>query len=229
MKFPYRKTIACLTLIVMAVIFHQPLLRVVANVLIVDEPTEGFDHLAITGGDHRHAIAGELFRGGKIQRVLMFEGQKKRLIEYGILPPPNEIARRQLEKEGIPADAISLIGGETQSTWQFAERLDSWLRTQKTVQVTVFADRFRSRDVRRVLDATLSAGSAARVRVRALPDRRYDETNWWRSRRGMKSFGNASMVLLYRWINGRPESTFTDTWDPDVYQAQLAAQRATEP
>ena len=117
MKFPYRKTLLCLTLIVTTLSFYQPLLRMVANILIVDEPTEGYDHLVIAGGDHRYAIAGELFRGGRIQRVLMFEGEKKRLIEYGILPPPHEIARRQLEKEGIPADAISLIEGETQSIW----------------------------------------------------------------------------------------------------------------
>jgi hypothetical protein len=234
MSFPNRKILAGLTLIVTvliiaALIFHQPLLRMVANTLIVDEPTEGYGHLVIFDGDHRHAIAGELFRSGKIEHVLMFEGQRKRLVEYGILPPRHEIARRQLEQAGIPADAISLVEGETQSIWQVAKRLDSWLRTHKTVRVTVFSERFSSGDVRQVLDTTLSAESAARVRVRALPDRRYDETNWWRTRRGIKSFGNASMVHVYRWINGRPKFPFKDTWDPDEYQAQLAALRKTEP
>lgn len=50
----------------------------------------------------------------------------------------------------------------------------------------------------------------------ALPDRRYDETNWWRSRDGIKAFINSSLLLVRRCCFAEAKVTDHGPWDPDV-------------
>ena len=54
--------------------------------------------------------------------------------------------------------------------------------------------------VRRTVDAVLDTAEAASVRVRALPSRQYDDTNWWTSRRGFREFGGSWLMRVQNWL-----------------------------
>ncbi|MEX0712258.1 MAG: hypothetical protein WD278_07905 [Pirellulales bacterium] len=63
-----------------------------------------------------------------------------------------------------------------------------------------------------------------RVVVRGLADRRYDETNWWKSRTGFKSLFNSTLNLIYaRWIGeDQPPPV---PWNPDEFEKSLGVNR----
>jgi len=71
-----------------------------------------------------------------------------------------------------------------------------------------------------VLDTVLQPDHAARVEILALPDRRYDETNWWYSRRGVKGLFYGYLTLAYAWFQGEDVPP-RKLWDPDDYERML--------
>jgi hypothetical protein len=70
------------------------------------------------------------------------------------------------------------------------------------------------------LDTVLRPGAVGRVRILGLPSRQYDETNWWKSRIGLRALFCEYVSLLYAWCRGEnvPERP---VWDPDAYERLL--------
>lgn len=72
-----------------------------------------------------------------------------------------------------------------------------------------------------VLAQTLPAERLEKQRIRGLPDRRYDETNWWRVRCVAKELVDQWIELVYaRWYGQANASA--ESWDPDRYEASLS-------
>jgi hypothetical protein len=155
--------------------------------------------------------------------VLMFESWKSRLVLDGIVPPGHEVAVDQLKQRGVADSRIIPDRGEIRGTWQAADRIRHWLDQHAGAHIVVLCDRFSSRRLRYILDRVLSNGQSARVALRTLRDRRYDESDWWRSRTGFKAVFGAYFGLAYSWVAGRPES-YAKLWDPDEYEEGLRAQ-----
>jgi len=223
----YALIVVVLTMVALLTL-HAPLLRGVACLLIVDQPVAKVTHVAILGcggryggPDRRYRAAAELFRSHALRAVLLFEAHRTRLVREGILPPDELVGREQLLKHRVPEPQISTLPGEARNIWDMSDRLGDWLRAHPTSRVVALADRFQSRQARVTLDAVLDPKLAQRVVVRALPDRRYDETDWWHSRRGWKSVFTNACGLAAVWIYGRPDPSLRDDWDPDEYERQL--------
>ena len=53
-----------------------------------------------------------------------------------------------------------------------------------------------------LVDHTLDRADADRVRLQAVADPHYDETNWWQGKEGTLDLFNAYIHLGYIWING---------------------------
>jgi hypothetical protein len=107
--------------------------------------------------------------------------------------------------------------------WEESDRLKEWLTAHPDATAIWLTGRFRSRETRHVLDQVLSPTTSHRVSVEGLADRRYDETNWWRSRSGWKDLFHAYLGLGYVTLVGR-SSYGQDEWNPDVYEASLRSQ-----
>jgi hypothetical protein len=59
---------------------------------------------------------------------------------------------------------------------------------------------------------------AGRIDLWALPDRRYDEQNWWHSRTGIRQLVLRSIALAYTWCqNG--STTAPETLNVEQYEA----------
>ena len=64
-------------------------------------------------------------------------------------------------------------------------------------RVLMAVDRTQSRSWRWKIDRYMGAAESARVGLLALPDREFDETNWWRSYRGVKSVVVDAVMTMY--------------------------------
>ncbi len=125
-----------------------------------------------------------------------------RLVEIGVLASFEAISRRELSARGLPHGAIVPISSDGYDDWAKARALRAWLLDRPTATVVLLCDRLRSAHLRHVLDDRLDSSQAARVRLRALADRRHDETDWWLSRSGYKAFGMAWLRQFHAWCTG---------------------------
>jgi hypothetical protein len=195
-------------LLVVAVLAHTCLLRGLAGLLIVDQPTDDFDYVCLLAwgsqaeGDRCYDKAGELYREKPSRRVLLIGQSPNRVEEIGAMPSFEEIARRELGARGVPQEAVSMIRGGRWNDWANARSLASWLREHPGKSVLMLCSQFHSAQVRHAMDAVLDPDGAARVRIRALPGRDYDDTNWWKLRGGYRAFGASWLMRLQSLLGG---------------------------
>ena len=207
---------------------HAPLLRCLAGLLIDDEPIGDYQYVGVLewygnpDGDRCCDVAVELCRRRPSCGVLLVESRRGRLVEMGILPSFETFSRRELKARGLPPKVVSVIHSDGCDDWATARALRAWLADRPNASLVLLCGSFRSAHLRYVLDAVLDPSQAARVRIRALPDRRYDETNWWTSRDGIKAFGFAWLRQLHGWCAGGdhppPPSCSVDDYENHVRQ-----------
>jgi len=205
-------------------VFHAPLLRWAAEPLVADEVEEGADWICLRsddglqpGGDRCYDVAAQLCLARRGRAVLLLEPRSPRSVACGAMPSFEAISRRELAKRQVPAADVHLIPGKTWNEWDQARALGAWLADRPQAVVLVLEDRFGSRARRQVFDATLSPDVARRIRVAGLADRRFDETNWWRSRDGIKAFMFAWLERLFHACQGEDRSA-APPLDPDQYE-----------
>jgi hypothetical protein len=107
-----------------------------------------------------------------------------------------------LAARGLPQNAIMAIPSDGHDDWAKARALRAWLLERPTATVVMLCDRLGTAHRRHVLNVVLDSSQAPRLYLRALPDRRYDETNWWMSRSGYKGFGMAWLLQFRAWCAG---------------------------
>src|SRR5205823_5023052 len=101
--------------------------------------------------------------------------------------------------------------------WAVARGLHVWLADRPGERVTVLCDRFGSREWDAKFRAVLSREEYARVRLAALPDRRYDENDWWRHKEGRVALFNAYLGYGHAALYGEDAGGWRE-WDPDDYE-----------
>ena len=252
-RVPFRLAAWLLVIVACGVIFHGPVLRLVACALIVDQPTDGAEFLVILGGDRRFDVAASSTQQQSAQSILILEGPVTNLVRFGILPPDHEIARKTLLEKGVPDERIVILSAERDDWWGIADRLRLLQRRHSDAGITLLVDRFRSRTLRHILDVELDENglparpvcgpqpkrlrasnaefalgaqtsivcSLENVHVRALRDRRHDETDWWRSRSGWKAVFAGYVALTHTLVFGRPDWNDEERWDPNAYEERL--------
>lgn len=222
------RTILVAAIVAVAFLAHAPLLGGLAGLLIVDQPSDDFDAVCVSAwgnapdGDRAFDVAGELCgpTSKYSRRVLIVEPPPSRLEEVGAIDSFASVARRELAKQGIRGEAISVVRGEPCDYRCTARALAGPLRDRPGAAVVLLCDRFRSAEMRAALDAALDPAESARVRIRALPDRQYDETNWWTRRCGYRAFGFGWLMRFQGWLCGgdnapRPPDETADDYEGD--------------
>jgi hypothetical protein len=205
--------LACLYL------FRAPLLRSAASALAVDQPREATTALLLLNADRGPRRAAECYREGRAGSVLLIEEWPDRAVQMGVLPPREDVLRRNLEAEGVPEAAITVLAGRATSDWERARRLRKWLAEHPGATVTVLCDRFGSRRLCHIFAATLGP-DATRLRWWAAADRRFDENDWWRHKEGFLRLFSAGAGLGYVWLVGEDREEWR-AWDPDGYEKSL--------
>lgn len=217
--------VVLLLLVVCLALWRQPILQGLAWILVVDQQPQQIDYVLIGGGDGCFDEAARLYRQRPSRRVLLMEPPPGRLVRLGILPTVESASRRALEARDVPPEVVEVIVWKAGDPTTRTQRLQAWMKDHPHVRTVYLCERFASRHVRCLLDWRLAPEAAAHIAVRGLPDRRFDETNWWRSRRGVKEWVLRSMALAHAWCRGEEDERGED-WDPDQYERSLRAERA---
>lgn len=201
--------------------FHAPILRSVAGYLAVEERFAAADYVLVQPyGDGRYDRAAALYREGLVRSVLLVERRPTRLERMGLLPTFETVTQQALTARGVPAEAIIVIPRPVRSDWERARCLRAWLEHQPAVSILVLSDRFGGRKLRYVFDQTLGPDYAARVRLLGLPDRHFDETNWWKKRIGAVDIFDTYVRLAFTRLVGEGSEEWRE-WDPKEYEKSL--------
>jgi hypothetical protein len=164
-------------------------------------------------------VAG-LYREAPSRRVVLVEPAPIRLVQAGFLPTFEAICRRELEARGIPQNSVAVVGRGARNGWDEARLAAAWFEANPSARVAILCDRFSSGALRSILDAVLPPEHAARIRIVALPSRRYDETDWWQSRTGVRQFMYAAIARAYvSWV-GEPDEVPT-AQSPEDFEQML--------
>ncbi len=137
-----------------ACLFHAPILRGLARLLIVDQPTDDYDCVCISpwgyhaGGDRCYDVAAELHRRKPSCRVLLVATAPNRLEEIGVMPSFEATSRRQLLARHVPAEAVTVLRGEPWNDWANAEALAAWMNDHPGHGVLLLSDQFHSGQMR---------------------------------------------------------------------------------
>ncbi|HUG71066.1 MAG TPA: hypothetical protein VMM76_25175 [Pirellulaceae bacterium] len=203
---------------------HGRILEFAATALVCDQRLPQGDTIAIVSGDGRFDFAAQAVAEDRAQRILLFEDGFRWLVQIGALPPGHEIDQQHLVTRNVHQDQIELLAGPVTNHWDRAVRLTGWLDQHADGSILLLCDRFESRRVRSILDQVLPESKSERVRIVGLADRRFDETNWWQSRTGVKSFVDAMLALLHSYAVGLPPPVKSNSWDPVEYERRLGGE-----
>jgi hypothetical protein len=194
--------------ILLIVLFHRPLFRGMARITIVDQPATQGDYLWIPAGgglpmsDTRYYDrVASLVEGLRQRRVLLVTPPRNRLVEMGVVPPFMAETLHQLDARGLGEESVTVVLRKHDDARPETSLLQEWLKAQPGTRVTVLCDQFGTRHSRLKLDRRLQPTEAMRVSVVALPDPRFDDRDWWRSRAGMRHFLFAWIRLLYALVH----------------------------
>ena len=172
----------------------------VGGFLVLDESDGKFNAVVIleTGqkGSDRYVEAANLYRADPSRRIFLVEPYRYPLLSIPTLPARHDVGRNQLADWDVPAEAVESITGKPRNAWEAARCLRAWLQEHPDARPLILCHRFHSRYQRYVLDELLEE-DASRVFVRALPGRCGKETDWWKSRSGVKNVFFGYFRLAY--------------------------------
>jgi uncharacterized SAM-binding protein YcdF (DUF218 family) len=207
-----------------------PVLLGLADLLISDQPAGDFQYVGIVewyhapDGDRCNDAAAKLFRENPSRGIVLVQSPADRLLEIGVLPSFESLCRRELEARGVPRRAVAVTSSDGLDDWATARAIRAWLADRPQANMLVLCGAFSSAHLRHALDTVLDPADAYRVRTRALDDRRFDRTNWWTTRTGIKAFGIEWLRRLHGWCAGDhppPPFHLADAYERDVQRSLL--------
>jgi hypothetical protein len=211
------RRLLCLTVLVgAAYLFRAPLLRGLADGLVVGEPAANPAGVLILNL-HALDVAGELSRSHPSCQLLVMDFPPSPVVSMGILPTRVEMFRDAIRRHGLPLDRLTALPSNSWTTWDTARGLGVWLNDHPDESVVVLCNRFDSRCLRYILDTILPAEAAGRVRVQAVADDQYDESNWWQSKKGKLAFFGSYLSLAHAWVHG-DDAAERIPWNLDLYE-----------
>lgn len=200
--------------------FRVPILRSIAGFLVVDEPAPVADYVWILGGDRRYDRAARLYHSGSATSILVVRGRPTRLQRMGFQSSSDTLTQRELASRGVPTTSITVIPSMARTDWDRARCLRDWMRQRPAVRVVVLCDRFGGRRLRRIFDQVLGEDDAGRVRLIGLPERSYDENDWWLHREAFVDVFGSYVSLAYTRLWGEEKEEWRE-WDPKEYEKTL--------
>lgn len=195
--------------VVGVVLFHSPLLRGLARPLVVDQTIGDFDDVCLItslqtpDGDRCYDVAADLYKKNPLARVLVVDPPPNRIVEAGAIPSFEAISRRELIGRRVPSDSIVILRSDGIDDWAFAGTLADRIREHPESTVLLLCSEFHSARLRAVIDESLEANAAGRIRIMPLSDRRFNRTDWWKTRGGTRELGLNWLIRLQGWLGDR--------------------------
>jgi hypothetical protein len=207
-------------LVVGFVLVHRPFLRLLGGLLVAEQPRgSSASTFVLLPADRMTDYLAERLQSSPATQVLLIDEEPTRLDALGVRLSWVEERRQALLLRDIPAMSIQVLHGGARNDWERARVLRDWFRDHQDTEIAVVCDRFRSSRLRIILDRVLGPDTA-RVHIIALADRRYDETNWWRSKEGVMGCWDGFTRLAYVGCAGEGDPPIPLS-DVDTYERSL--------
>jgi uncharacterized SAM-binding protein YcdF (DUF218 family) len=185
-------------------LFRAPLLRTAADIWIIDEIPARADAILVLGGgvQNRPFAAAKLYHAGLAPKVLIFDVASSPTTKLGLTPPEQELTRKVLMAEGVPADAIIEIGHDVASTRDEALAVRVWVTTTKPRALLIPTDPFHTRRVHWLFRKNLQGTSATFI-ISVAPRAEYSADNWWTTEQGLIDFQNEIIKYAFYRVTTR--------------------------
>jgi uncharacterized SAM-binding protein YcdF (DUF218 family) len=202
-----RRLLIVLMVAGVAYVFRAPLLRAAAGILVVETAVpERPSRIVILGGDHRYDWAAQAIRDGRAEGLLLVQVRPTRTQQLGIVPTAETVHLRELKNRGVAENVIQILPAQARSVCEYVQYLRAWMEQNPDSTLIVITDRFYSRQDRITSRRVLTDEQLARTSWVALPNREFDESNWWQVRSGGLNFGYGILTLTHTWLSAeQPE------------------------
>jgi hypothetical protein len=222
-----RRLLAATVVLGLVAAMHRPLLKGVAEFLIVDTPAGPADYFVLLPEviDSRAAADEALRRyaAGEIRGILLFQPPMSRAVRCGAWPDRATELRRDLEQRGVPPTAIVVPPGPCRTSRDAAETLRIWLQNRPATRLIVMDRLLRGRYDRRIFNAVFDTRQAAGLQFTAMRTG-IDENNWWQSREGIQMIFQNYAALVFDGCSGQSEQC-RDPWTMEEFERSLPLPR----
>jgi len=222
-----RRSLAAVVVVGLLAALHRPLLRDVAEFLIVDTPVKQADYWVllpgVVGSESLVEEAARRYAAGDVHGILIFEAPPSRAIQCGASPDRATALRRDLAGRGVPAAAIVAPPELCRTTWDAAHAIQLWLQKRPDTRLIIVDFLWRGRYDRRIFNAVLDSRQAANLQFSAIREG-IDEKNWWHSRECIQLVFQNYASLAFDWWNGESEQC-TGPWTLEDFENSLPAPR----
>ncbi len=200
----HRWLLGTLLLLMLAYACRAPLLRQAAAWWIIDSAPAPATAIVVLGGgrDTRPFAAAKLYHVGLAPIILIPVVKASPTEQLGMIRNDSDIVRDVLIHEGVPAEAITLIGTKVSSTYEESLAVKEWLSHQPATSAPAVlllpTELFYTRRVRWIFQHNL--GPAADPHVISIPAREYTADDWWTHEEGLIAFQNEVIKsAFYHW------------------------------
>lgn len=201
-------------------LIHPWLLANAAQALIIEHEIQKADCALVLGGNAHIREAARLYHNHQVDRLVLVESRRNLKEQLGIFMPRHQARKRQLVRHGVPAEDIIVITGQPRGIWESSRQIKGWLAQNPSIRsVVCLRERFKSAWGDYVLRSVLEPEVSVRLQTIALPDRRYNEKNWWQSRVGLKEYFNAATRYWFARLHG--PSHENPAWNPQEFEREL--------
>jgi uncharacterized SAM-binding protein YcdF (DUF218 family) len=172
---------------------HRPLLVGFARLFRIHDPVPS-DALVVLLGQWavRPVTGADLYRQGLAPLILVCEANP----EADPDSSDSTLTRAVLIRSGVPAEAIRILPGAIESTWEEALRVRDYARAHRIRRITVVTSAFHTARARWIFRKTLR-GMNIEVRMAAAFDPRFDESNWYLREVGRGCYLSELMKAVY--------------------------------
>ena len=186
-----------LTLIIIS--FHPFILRSYADFFTVNNYKKGADAVLILGGsaDTRAKKAIELFRNDYALEIIITH-PKPPIKEYeNIIISDFDNLKDILNYENVNYKVVEDINGGARSTFDEARDLILFLKKHPFERVIIVTDNFHTRRAKYTFDKVFEKSSCkTTIQVAGAPNQVYNESNWWKTERGLNAYGSEGFKYI---------------------------------
>jgi hypothetical protein len=193
-------------------VVRNPLLRLIGQLWVLDEPAEHADVIVVLSDDNYNgdrashaadlyhaAVAGQIVASGRLLRPYA-----------GVA----EMMERDLESRGVAPASIVKFPHRAANTREEAEALAGLVASRGWKRVLVVTSNYHARRARLIFGRVFRPGVT--VRVSAALDSDFDPSHWWESRLGRKLFFHEVLGYGVAWWELRGEAALGGSvlWRP---------------
>ena len=178
-----------------------------ARCLIVNAPLEHADGIVMLSGSstfvERADLVAKIYRSGVAKKIILTNDNRQGgwLSSEQRNPFFYERARWELERLGVPAENIEVIGPNVSSTQEEALALRDYVKAKGLHSIVVVTSGYHSRRALQTFHRVLD-NSGVEVGLVAVPPgwQTPKPSVWWLSVRGWLTVPNEYLKMIYYWI-----------------------------